>query len=129
MVERSGGVIIIDSDRRIRTGLRTLLTAAGLPVSAEVESVEVARHVVRRSRPTVAVVDPACSTSAVACDLIRWLSRDLGVPVVALTSDPGLRDVAIEAGAGVVLTKDCEPENLIVAVGGHLPVRPMPSTT
>jgi len=129
MDRRASGVLLVDPDRRVRTALRTLLTAAGFVVSGEAADPRAARSAADRWRPQFAVVDPLLPTAAAGCSLIDELHADLGAVVIALTSDPRLLEPARSAGAARVLTKDCAPEELLAAlqVGSASAGRPQPA--
>lgn len=109
-------MLLVDPDRRVRSALRTLLNAAGFVVSAEAADLPAARSAADRCRPRFAVVDPQLPTAAAGCRLIDELHREGGVVVIALTSDPRLREPARAAGAERVLIKDCAPEELLRAL-------------
>lgn len=116
-------VLLVDPDRRVRTALRTLLTAAGFAVTAEARDAAEAWAAADRRPPGLAVVEPLLPNAAVGCSLIGALHHDLGVTVVGLTGDRRLRWPVLSAGAHHVLLKDCGPEELLAALHGALAVR------
>jgi DNA-binding NarL/FixJ family response regulator len=116
MERRASGVLLVDPDRRVRSALRTLLTAAGFVVTDEAADPRAARSAAARRRPHLAVVDPQLPTAAAGCSLIDELQGEVGAVVIALTSDPRLLEPARSAGAARALTKDCAPEELLAAL-------------
>lgn len=109
-------MLLVDRDRRVRAGLRTLLTATGLVVAAEAGDPPTALSAARLWRPQIAIVDPQLPTAAAGCALIEELHREFGLVVIALTSDPRRLEPARTAGATQLLTKDCAPEDLLEAL-------------
>jgi DNA-binding NarL/FixJ family response regulator len=85
-------VLVVDDDAQWRAFMRRLVTAAGLTVVAEAESVASALAAARRHRPAAALVDlglPDGDGAALAGDLLRlpWALR-----IVLTSTDPdGMR--------------------------------------
>ena len=85
-------VLVVDDDAQWRAFMRRLVTAAGLTVVAEADSVRAAMDAARRHRPAAALVDlglPDGDGAALAGDLreLPWAPR-----IVLTSTDPdGMR--------------------------------------
>jgi DNA-binding NarL/FixJ family response regulator len=117
MCQPATEVLVVDPDRRVRAGLRTLLSAGGFVISGEASGASAARAAARGRPPDAAVIDPLLPGLSRGCELISWLATQFGTVVVALTSDPGARSAAISSGASRVLMKGCEPDAVLAALG------------
>ncbi len=112
MGDRTGRILVVDGDRRVRTALRALACAAGHDVIVEAADVAEARRAVADDAPVVAVVEPILPTLPEGCALVRDLAAS-GIAVLALSVRPAARPATRAAGATAFLTKDCTPEQLL----------------
>lgn len=93
-------VLVAVSDQRVRTALRTFLTAnPRVEGIAEAYGLDSALALARAHPPTIAVVDVHLPTSNDGLTLIRRLSRDLAIPVVSIGMESSARRSALQAGA------------------------------
>jgi CheY-like chemotaxis protein len=76
MGARTGRILVVDRDRRVRAALRTLAHAAGHEVVAEAADAPAARRAIAEQAPALAVVDPMLPTLSEGCALVRELSAD-----------------------------------------------------
>jgi DNA-binding NarL/FixJ family response regulator len=110
-------VLIVDDDARVRTALRTFLTAyPGFEVVGEAGSVGRALELAREVTPCVAVVDVLVPDVQDGLKLLRVLTGELSVPAVAMSLSGALRSEALAAGASDFLTKDGSSERLLFAL-------------
>jgi DNA-binding NarL/FixJ family response regulator len=110
-------VLIADDDARVRTALRALLMACpGFEVVGAVGSAGRAFELAREVMPCVAVVDVCFPDAQDGLDLVRALTGELSVPVVAMSLSSELRLDAFSAGASDFLIKDGSAERLLVAL-------------
>lgn len=99
-------VLIIDRDRRVRCGLRDLLTTeTDLEICATAGSPRTALAYISDQRPDVALLDVLLPGPAQGLSLLQEL-HILGLPVVVLTTATSLRDQAHQSGAAAFLEKD-----------------------
>lgn len=112
-------VLVVDDLEEYRAACSELLVEAGLRV-AEASDGEHALMKAHTLLPDVVVMDlglPALDGWSATREL-KTHRRTKHIPVVAITGQ-STRDAlrrAREAGADVVLTKDCEPEDLVGAI-------------
>ncbi|MDX6362107.1 MAG: hypothetical protein QOC85_1110 [Streptomyces sp.] len=116
MGARTGRILVVDRDRRVRAALRTLAHAAGHEVVAEAADVPAARRAIAEQAPALAVVDPMLPTLSEGCALVRELSAD-GIAVLALSLRATARPATRAAGAAAFLTKNCTPEQVLEGLG------------
>jgi DNA-binding NarL/FixJ family response regulator len=110
-------VLIADDDARVRSALRSLLSAApGFDVVADAGRATTALELAREHAPAVAIVDILLPRAAEGLALLRAVSGDLQIPVVAMSIRGGLRGPALAAGAHAFLEKDGSPELLLTAL-------------
>jgi len=92
-------VLIIDPDRRVRSGLSDLLTTeTDLEICATAGSPRTALAHISAQRPDVALLDVLLPGPAQGLGLLQKL-HTLGLPVVVLTTATSLRDQAQQSGA------------------------------
>jgi DNA-binding NarL/FixJ family response regulator len=121
MVDEDGAapirVLIAEDDARVRLALRTFLTAhPRLEVVAEASGVAAALVLAREHAPTVAVVDVYLPARNDGLELLRILSKQLRIPVVAISIDGSTRESALDAGAACFLEKASVPDRLLEAL-------------
>src|SRR5829696_8849860 len=93
-------VLIADDDPRVRTALRTFLCAhPGFDVVGEAGDASTALRLARESAPTVVLVDVLLPDAIDGLALLRTLTGELRVPVVAISLQGAVRDRALDAGA------------------------------
>jgi DNA-binding NarL/FixJ family response regulator len=110
-------VLIADDDARVRTALRAFLSALpDFEVIGEAASAAAALQLAREHRPTVALVDVLLPDARDGLDLLRTLTVDFRIPVVAISIEGGMRSSALAAGAYRFLDKDGSPELLVDAL-------------
>jgi DNA-binding response OmpR family regulator len=112
MGDRTGRILVVDGDRRVRRALRALAGAVGHDVIVEAADVAEARRAVVDDAPVVAVVEPMLPTLTEGCALVRDLAAS-GIAVLALSVRPAARPGTCAAGATAFLTKNCTPEQLL----------------
>lgn len=110
-------VLIADDDARVRNALRTFLAAHhGFEVVGEAGSTARALELARSANPCVAVVDVLMPNVQDGLELLRELTGELSVPVVAISLRSTLGPSALAAGACEFLTKDGSSERLLRAL-------------
>ncbi|MGP3948867.1 response regulator [Streptomyces sp. 7N604] len=115
-------VLIADDDPRVRSALRTFLSAhADFDVVGEADSSAAAMAVAREHAPTVALVDVLLPDAGDGLRLLHTLTGELGIPAVAISIDDRLRRPARDAGAYQFLDKGCSPELLLAALRAATP--------
>jgi DNA-binding NarL/FixJ family response regulator len=117
-------LLIVDDDHRVRNALGRLLTAStGFLVVGTVDNALAAHEVAEASGPDVALVDVLLPNADDGLGLTSSLTA-VGIPVVAMSIDGGMRRRALAAGAQRFLDKDCDPEAIAralrVAVMQHI---------
>ncbi|MDQ1516798.1 MAG: hypothetical protein QOE80_2628 [Actinomycetota bacterium] len=125
-------VVIVDDHGLFSRGLELLLAAASdgrIKVAGRTESAEEALALVRRHRPSVALVDLAMPPPG-GVGAIREIAHHYpGVRILALsgTDDRGLALEALAAGAHGFIPKSSDPDVLVpplLSLGGGLSVLP-----
>ncbi|MGY1806209.1 response regulator [Blastococcus sp. SYSU D00669] len=111
----------MDPDRRVRAAVGRLAATIGLAVTAEATGVHEALAAATSGRPALALVEPLLPTFGAGCGLVRELRHGRGIPVVALSTQQGLRPPVLAAGAVEFFAKDCTPEQLLDALRRHCP--------
>ncbi|GLZ36132.1 hypothetical protein Lesp02_83190 [Lentzea sp. NBRC 105346] len=110
-------VLIADDDARVRNALRTFLMAThGFEVVGEAGSPQLALEIARDLNPCVAIVDVLMPDAEDGLDLLRVLTAELSVPVIAMSLRSTLGPEALAAGAREFLTKDGYAERLVDAL-------------
>lgn len=110
-------VLIADDDARVRNALRTFLSAHhGFEVVGEAGSTQLALELARSVNPCVAVVDVLMPNVQDGLGLLRVLTSELSLPVIAMSLRSTLGPSALAAGASEFLTKDGSSERLLVAL-------------
>jgi DNA-binding NarL/FixJ family response regulator len=121
--ESSIRVLVVDADPRVRTALLNLLSVSpGFSVVGTARSAAAAVELARRHLPAVAVVGlpaPVASGGRSRDDslrMLRGITGELPIPVVAMSMRGGLRGPAFAAGARQFVDQDSAPETLLTAV-------------
>ncbi|MFD8492999.1 response regulator transcription factor [Amycolatopsis sp. NPDC059657] len=110
-------VLIADQDPRVRAALRAFLRAhPGFDVVAEAGSSTAALTLARECGPTVALVDVSQLDKGERLELVRALTGELRIPVVAIGFEGRVRAGALEAGAFRFLDKGSVSELLLPAL-------------
>ena len=120
-------ILLADDHTVLRESLRRAIEGAGHRVVAEAGDGDEAVRLAESARPDCAVLD----VSMPRLDGLGAARRisSLRVPVVILTmhSDDETRERALEAGAALVLTKDCSVTELLAAVEALVAAAPRPA--
>ena len=110
-------VLIAEDDARVRSALRAFLGAhPHLEVVTEASSASAALALAREHAPAVAVVDVYLPGKDDGLELLRILSGQLGIPVVAISIEGSARESALDAGAVRFLEKTNVPDRLLEAL-------------
>lgn len=112
-------VLIADDHKIVRSGIRAILEQAGdIDVVAEAEDGEVAKALIQKHLPDVAVLDIQMPKAS-GIEVIRWVRANLrGIGLLTLTAyddTPYVMGV-LQAGANGYILKTASPEDLIQAV-------------
>jgi len=119
--ERSGRtlirVLIVDDNQAVREGVRTLLADEQVvSVIGEAADGSSALTLARSLRPDLIVLDDSLPGLS-GLEVARRVNQELPeTAVVILARDPGLRDLALAAGASAFVSKDAPSEELLRAV-------------
>lgn len=111
-------VVIVDDHPVVRSGLRALLTAAGLTVVGEAATGEDALTVVAREAPDVVVMDlsmPGMGGVEATKRLVAQAPQ-AAVLVVSMSDDQDTVFAAVRAGARGYVLKGSDPADLVAAV-------------
>jgi DNA-binding NarL/FixJ family response regulator len=120
-------ILIAEDDNRVRTALRRFLSASpGLEVVADAANATAALELVRQRAPDVALVDVFLPKAYDGLELLRVLTRERGIPAVAISIQGWVRGRALAAGAHQFLDKDSAPELLIAALRAAASTRSQP---
>ncbi len=116
--EPAPSVLIADDEGLVRSGLRLILTAAGIPVLAEAADGRAAVAAALAKRPDVVLMDIAMPDLDGLEATRRIVAAGLGCRVIMLTTFDLDRYVydALKSGASGFLLKDVTPEQLVMAV-------------
>jgi DNA-binding NarL/FixJ family response regulator len=110
-------VLVADDDPRVRTALRTFLSASpGFHVVGVAGNAPAALEMAREQAPSVALVDLLLPDAHDGLGLLRAVTSELRIPAIAISIDGGLRTSALAAGACRFLDKDSPPELLLTAL-------------
>jgi DNA-binding NarL/FixJ family response regulator len=111
------GVLVVEDDGRVREALVKLLTASPpWVVTGQVRGADDAAQSAAKRPPAIALVDVLLPDLHTGLDLIRKLTIDLGVTVVAISADDGLRTAALTVGAVEFVGKGSSPEVIMAAL-------------
>lgn len=111
-MQQQTSVLLVDADRRVRTALRTLLTAAGFKVTGEAADAISARTECERCQPDLVVVDPMLPKARDGAGLVQHLAHS-STRVIGLVQDESEAASMLTAGATAVLTKGAPPEEVL----------------
>lgn len=111
-MQQPPSVLLVDADRRVRTALRTLLTAAGFKVTGEAADATSARTEHERGQPDLVVVDPMLPKARDGAGLVQHLVHG-STTVIGLVQDESEAASILTAGATAVLTKGAPPEEVL----------------
>ncbi len=110
-------VLIVEDDPRVRTALRSFLAASpGFEVVGVAADAASALKIAREAAPAVVIVDVLLPRVEHGLGLLRTLTRELGIPAVAISIDGWVSADALAAGASRFLDKDSAPELLPAAL-------------
>jgi DNA-binding NarL/FixJ family response regulator len=112
-------VLIAEDDTRVRSALRAFLTShPRIVVVAEARhAVEALAHA-REHAPDIVLADVYLPALADGLGLLRALSADLGITVIAMSIDANAREHALGAGATHFLEKARVPDELLATLEG-----------
>lgn len=110
-------VLVADDDPRVRTALRTFLSASpGFDVVGVAGTAASAVDMAREQRPNVALVDLLLPEAHDGLGVLRAVTGELRIPAIAISIEGGLRSSALAAGACHFLDKDSAPDLLLSAL-------------
>jgi DNA-binding NarL/FixJ family response regulator len=110
-------VLIAEDDPRVRAALTSLLSASpGFQVIADVGTAGAALYAARRHVPSVAIIGLQLPGAFEGLRLLRAITGNLQIPVVAMSVRDALRAEALAVGACAFLERDISPELLLAAV-------------
>jgi DNA-binding NarL/FixJ family response regulator len=110
-------VLIVDDDARVRTALRSFLSVSpGFEVVGDAGSVDATLRLAHERTPAVVLADVLLPDQRAGLGLLRILSAELGIPVVAISIRGRVRHSALAAGAYRFLNKDSVPELILAAL-------------
>jgi DNA-binding NarL/FixJ family response regulator len=117
-VESAPRVLIADDESLVRSGLRLILTAAGIPVVAEAADGREAVTIALAQRPDVVLMDISMPEQDGLEATRRIMGSGLACRIIMLTTFDLDRYVysALKSGASGFLLKDVTPEQLVTAV-------------
>jgi 1,2-diacylglycerol 3-beta-glucosyltransferase len=110
-------VLVADDHLAVREGLHALLAKeAEIAIVGEANDGSTALELARRLKPDLLVLDDSMPGIG-SLDVARLLLAELpGTAVVFLARDPGMRDLALAAGATAFVSKDAPSEELLRAI-------------
>src|SRR5204863_4444345 len=110
-------VLVADDHLAVREGVRTLLAnEREITIVGEADDGSTALALARTLRPDLIVLDDAMPGIG-SLDVARTLLAELpGTAVVFLARNPGIRDLALAAGATAFVSKDAPSEELLRAL-------------
>ena len=124
--DRSVRVLIAEDDPRVRAALRSFLSASpGFEVVGDAANAVTALELARARAPDIALVDVHLPDARDGLGLLRALTGDLRIPVVAISIHGWVGSTALAAGAYRFLNKDSSPELLLAALRAAVS-RPQP---
>jgi len=110
-------ILLVDDDPSLLTLLRTTFEVADVDI-VEAENANAARETIRRSRPSVIVLDlnmPG-TNGLELCRELKSEERTREIPIVLLTGSGGSMDEAEQAGASAFVRKPFSPLELLSLV-------------
>jgi DNA-binding NarL/FixJ family response regulator len=120
-------VLIAEDDHRVRAALRSFLSASpGFEVVGDAANAAGALEMARAHAPDIALVDVHLPRARDGFGLLRALTGELGIPVVAISIHGWVGSGALAAGACRFLNKDIAPERLLAALRSAVPGRQWP---
>jgi DNA-binding NarL/FixJ family response regulator len=120
-------VLIADEDARVRTALRSFLSASpGFDVVGDAGTYARALELVRQHTPAVAIVGIAPLRAPQGLDVLRAITGKLRIPAVAISTQAALRPPALAAGACDFLEKDTSLDALLQALRAAARTSPAP---
>jgi two-component system response regulator NreC len=111
-------VVLADDHAVVRSGLRLLLTQAGMEVVAEAGDVETARRYVLGHKPDVLVLDlnmPGAPSMPAIPEFLQ-ASPDTHIVVLTMQQDPQFARKALSLGATAYVLKEAADEELVQAI-------------
>jgi len=110
-------VLVADDHQAVRKGVRALLAAEReITVVGEAGDGSTALAMARTLRPDLIVLDDSMPGQS-GLDVARKITHELpSTAIVFLARDPGMRDLALAAGATAFIPKDAPSEELLRAV-------------
>jgi len=110
-------VLVADDHLAVREGIRTLLANdREITIVGEADDGSTALSLARTLRPDLIVLDDSMPGIG-SLDVARKILAELpGAAVVFLARDPGMRDLALAAGATAFVSKDAPSEELLRAL-------------
>ena len=110
-------VLIAEDDARVRTALCSFLSGCpDLEIVGDAGSAATALALAKELAPAVALVDVRLPKASDGLGLMRTLTGELKIPVVAMSILGGFRMSALAAGAYQFLEKECAAELLIASL-------------
>ena len=120
-------VLIVEDDLRVRTALRSFLAASpGFEVVGVAADATTALELAREAAPAVVIVDVLLPDAPRGLGLLDALTRELGLPSIAISIDSWVSADALAAGACRFLDKDSAPELLPAALRAAVSATPRP---
>ena len=120
-------VLIVEDDPRVRTALHSFLAASsGFEVVGVAADASTALKLAREAAPAVVIVDVLLPDARHGLGLLRTLTRELGLPSVAISIDSWVSADALAAGACRFLDKDSAPELLPAVLRAAVSTTPRP---
>lgn len=113
-------IIVADHQDRVRFALRMLLERMmGQKVMAEASNASELSKLVANKQPDLLLLDWELPGLDAAAELQRLRVLHQGLRVIVISSAPGVRQAALEAGADAFIDKAAPPEALMEAVSNH----------
>ena len=117
MSKNKARVLIVDDQPQVRSALRLLLREElGVTVVGEAGDLEQALELACVKQPDLVLLDWELPTQDGATALVGLRAAYPGLAVIALSSRPEARQLALAAGADAFVSKGDPPERLVVSV-------------